>query len=85
MPSINESNDFQQGGCLYKLTDGIQWTSEHLWMSDMPQRKQTSQLLTVVFWQLVSLLMELSIGNETILCHCVHNWQVLANLVTNII
>ena len=31
MPSINESNDFQQGGCLYKLTDGIQWTSEHLW------------------------------------------------------
>ena len=39
---MNElGRDFQQGGCLYKLTSGIQWTPEHLWMSDRPQ-KQTS-------------------------------------------
>ena len=31
-----------------------------------------------------SLLMKLLIGNETILCHCVSVWQILANLVTNV-
>ena len=39
-------DDFQQGGCLYKVTSGIQWTPEHSWMSDRPQKqaqkKQTS-------------------------------------------
>ena len=34
--------DFQQGGCLYKPTSGTQWTPEHLWMSDRPQ-KQASE------------------------------------------
>ena len=34
--------DFKQGGCLYKLTSGMQWTPEHLWMSDRPQ-KQASE------------------------------------------
>ena len=34
--------DFQQGGCLYKPTSGIQWTPEHSWMSDRPQ-KQASE------------------------------------------
>ena len=64
---INQSyGDFQQGDCLYKPTSGIQWTSEHSWTSDKPQKhkpqqKQTCQHLAVVYWQLVSLLMELSI------------------------
>ena len=31
--------DFQQGDCLYKPTSGIQWTSEHLWTSDRPQKQ----------------------------------------------
>ena len=36
---INQSyGDFQQGGCLYKLTSGIQWTPEHSWTSDKPQK-----------------------------------------------
>ena len=36
---INQSyGDFQQGGWLYKPTSGIQWTPEHLWMSDRPQK-----------------------------------------------
>ena len=36
---MNESDgDFQQGGCLYKPTSGIQWTPEHSWMSDRPQK-----------------------------------------------
>ena len=51
---INESgDDFQQGGCLYKLTSSIQWTPKNSWMPDRPQRqalsskKQTYQLLAV--------------------------------------
>ena len=40
---MNESGgDFQQGDCLYKLTSDIQWTPEHSWMSDRPQ-KQASE------------------------------------------
>ena len=39
---------FQQGGCLYKPTSNIQWTPEHSWTFDRPQKKQTSQLLAVV-------------------------------------
>ena len=40
---MNESGgDFQQGGCLYKPTSGIQWTPEHSWTSDKPQ-KQASE------------------------------------------
>ena len=50
---MNESGgDFQQGGCLYKPTSGIQWTPEHLWTSDRLQKqaleKQTSQYLAMV-------------------------------------
>ena len=45
--SMNKSGgDFQHGGYLYKLTSGIQWTPEHSWTSDRPQKqaqkKQTS-------------------------------------------
>ena len=37
---INQSyGDFQQGGCLYKPTSGIQWTPEHTWTSDRPQKQ----------------------------------------------
>ena len=28
---IEWSGDFQQGGCLYKLTNGIQWAPQHSW------------------------------------------------------
>ena len=39
----NESSgNFQQGGCLCKPISGIQWTPEHLWMFDRPQ-KQSSE------------------------------------------
>ena len=39
---INQSyGDFQQGGSLCKPTSAIQWTPEHSWTSDRPQ-KQTS-------------------------------------------
>ena len=46
---MNElDGDFQQGGCLYKPTSGIQWTPVHSWTSDRLQKqvseKQTSQL-----------------------------------------
>ena len=34
--------DFHQGGCLYKLARGIQWTLEHSWTSNRP-RKQASE------------------------------------------
>ena len=84
---MNESCvDFQQDGCLYKSTCGIQWSPKHSWMSDRPQKqaseKQTSQLVAVVLWQLVSLLIELLIGDEKVPCHCVRKWWVLANPVT---
>ena len=40
---MNESGSyFQQGGCLYKLTSGIQWTPEHSWTYDRLQ-KQASE------------------------------------------
>ena len=40
---MNElGGDFQQSGCRYNLISGIQWTPEHLWMSDKPQ-KQASE------------------------------------------
>ena len=40
---LNElGGDFQQSGYLYNLISGIQWTPEHLWMSDKPQ-KQASE------------------------------------------
>ena len=33
-------------------------------LRNKPQKKQTSQLVAVVLWQLVNLLIELSIGDE---------------------
>ena len=40
---MNElGDDFQQGGCVYKVTSSIQGTPEHLWVSDRPQ-KQASE------------------------------------------
>ena len=59
--------DFQQGGCLYKPTSDIQWTPEHLWMSDMPQKQASAKADLSTFGSVVltiSLLMELSIDNE---------------------
>ena len=35
----NSGGDFQQGGCLYKPTSGSQWTLEHSWTSDRPQKQ----------------------------------------------
>ena len=41
---INQSyGDFQQGGCLYKPTSGIQWRPKHLWMSDRPQKQASAK------------------------------------------
>ena len=41
---INQSyGDFQQGGCLYKPTSGIQWTPEHTWTSDRPQKQASAK------------------------------------------
>ena len=36
-------DDFQQGGCLYKPTSGIQRTPEHSWMSDRPQKQASAK------------------------------------------
>ena len=42
---MNQSGgDFQQGGCLYKPTSGIQWTPEHLWTSDRPQKHASEKV-----------------------------------------
>ena len=35
--------DFQKGGCLYKPTSGIQWTPEHSFTSDRPQRQASTK------------------------------------------
>ena len=35
--------DFQQVGCLYKPTSGIQWTPEHSWTSDRPQKQASAK------------------------------------------
>ena len=41
---VNQScGDFQQGGCLYKPTSGIQWTPEHSWTSDRPQKQASAK------------------------------------------
>ena len=41
---INQScGDFQQGGCLCKSTSGIQWTHEHSWTSDRPQKQASAK------------------------------------------
>ena len=47
-PVIHKDNylscgDFQQGGCLYKPTSGIQWTPEHSWTSDRPQKQASAK------------------------------------------
>ena len=39
---IKSGGDFQQDGCLYKPSSGIQQTPKHLWTSDRPQ-KQASE------------------------------------------
>ena len=36
-------SDFQQGGCLYKPTSGIQWTPEHSQMSGRPQKQASAK------------------------------------------
>ena len=42
--NINQlCGDFQQGRCLYKPTSGIQWTPEHSWMSDRPQKQASAK------------------------------------------
>ena len=66
---INQScGDFQQGSCLYKPTSGIQWTPEHLWTSDKPQKQASAKADLSTFGSgLVSLLMELSIDGENCL------------------
>ena len=41
---INQScGDFQQGGCMYKPPNGIQWTPEHSWTSNRPQKQASTK------------------------------------------
>ena len=41
----NESDgNFQQGGSLYKPTSGTQWTPEHSWMSNRPQKQVSNKV-----------------------------------------
>ena len=41
---INQScGNFQRGGCLYKPPSGIQWTPEHSWTSDRPQKQASAK------------------------------------------
>ena len=35
--------DFQQGGCLYKPTSGIQWTPKHSWTPDRLQKQASAK------------------------------------------
>ena len=35
--------DFQQGGCLCKLTSGIQWTPKYSWTSDRLQKQASAK------------------------------------------
>ena len=55
----------------YEPTSGIQWTPEYSWTSDKTQKQASKcrpvNFLALEFWQLVSLLMELSIGNKPFL------------------
>ena len=79
--------DFQQGDCLYKSTSGIQWTPEHSWTSDRPQKqaseKPTSQLLhgsgVIISWLNDRAI---SIVDEKRFYYCVHMWWVFANPFT---
>ena len=41
--------DFQQGGCLYKPTSGIKWTSEYLWTSDSAQKQASEKANQSIF------------------------------------
>ena len=65
---INQScGDFQQGGCLYKPTSGIQWTPKHLCTSDRPQKQASAKADLSAFDSgvlVISLLMELSVDSE---------------------
>ena len=79
----------------YEPTSGIQWTPEYSWTSDKIQKQASKcrpvNFLALEFWQLVSLLMELSIGNKPFLViMCIIcggflqlcTYVVFANLVT---
>ena len=47
---INQScDDFQQDGCLYKPTSGIQWTPEHSWMSNWPKKQALAKASLLTF------------------------------------
>ena len=66
---IEWSGDFQQGGCLYKLTCGIQWTPQRLWRPEEQASEKADQ--STFGSGVVTLLMKLLIGNKKFLCHCV--------------
>ena len=75
---MNKScGDYQQGGCLYKPNSGIQWTPKHSWMSYKPQKQSSEKAGQSTFGSVVviSLLMELSIGDEK------HSLPLCANVM----
>ena len=73
---IQSYGDFQQGvACTSQPVafNGHPSTRGRLTgLRNKPQRKQTCQHLAVVYWQLVSLLIELSIGTSRL---CQHNFE----------
>ena len=83
---INQScGDFQQGGWLYTSQpvafSGHPTTRGRLTgLRNKPQQKQTCQHLAVVYWQLVNLLMELSIDYENCSLTWCTKWRVLAKV-----
>ena len=54
---MNESGgDFQQGGCLYKPTSDTQWTPEHSWTSDRPQKQASEKADQLTFGSDVAII-----------------------------
>ena len=41
--------NFQQGDFLYKPTSGIQWTPDHSWTSDRPQKQASAKADLLTF------------------------------------
>ena len=88
---MNESGgDFQKGGCLYKPTSGIQWTSKHSWTSDRPQKRASEKADWSKFGSGVVVISQfideaINVVMENILCHCVCMQQVLAKPVTIVV
>ena len=86
---MNESGgDFKQYGCLYKPTNGIQWTPKLSWTSDMPQKQASEKTDQLSFGSGVVIISQLTDGaidwklKTFFVIVCVVMWRVLVNPVT---